>query len=102
MSYTVAIHHLQQERPESSCMCPTRCAVCPPTDGEADVAVHLPVCGQAVQGDHRAGGEGRQPSSQLLLLHQDRHGRQGEELPTPAMTLTHVMDPLFTSAVWFV
>lgn len=57
--------------------------MCPPSDGEADVAVHLPVCGQAVQGDHRAGGEGRQPSSQLLLLHQDRHGRQGEELGTP-------------------
>lgn len=51
-----------------------------PSDGEADVAVHLPVRGQAVQGDHRAGGEGRQPSSQLLLLHQDRHGRQGDEI----------------------
>lgn len=50
------------------------------SDGEADVAVHLPVRGQAVQGDHRAGGEGRQPSSQLLLLHQDRHGRQGDEI----------------------
>lgn len=49
-------------------------------DGEAAVAVHLPVFGQAVQRDHRAGREGRQPSSQLLLLHQDRHGRQGEEM----------------------
>lgn len=73
-------------------------AVCPPSDGEADVAVHLPVRGQAVQGDHRAGGEGRQPSSQLLLLHQDRHGRQGEEPPTPPTLLRYMMDPLFTSA----
>lgn len=56
--------------------------LCPPSDGEADVAVHLPVCGQAVQGDDRAGGEGGQPSSRFLLLHQDRHGRQGDELPT--------------------
>lgn len=50
------------------------------SDGEADVALHLPVCGQAVQRDHRAGREGRQPPSQHLLLHQDRHGRQGDEM----------------------
>lgn len=59
------------------------------SDGEADVAIHLPVCGQALQGDDRASGEGRQPLPQLLLLHQDRHGRQGEGLP-PATVIRNI------------
>ena len=49
-----------------------------PSDGEADVALHLPVCGETVPRDHRASGEGVQLPPQHLLLQQDRHRRQSE------------------------
>lgn len=49
-----------------------------PSDSEADVALHLPVCGEAVPRDHRASGEGVQLPPQHLLLQQDRHRRQSE------------------------
>ena len=48
------------------------------SDSETDVALHLPVCGEAVQGHHRAGSEGSQWPPGLILLQQDRHGQQGE------------------------
>lgn len=51
-----------------------------PSDSETDVAFYLSVCGQAVQTDDRAGGERRQPSPQLLLLHQDRHGPKCDQI----------------------
>lgn len=54
---------------DSDILSPTSFFSLPSSDGEADVAVYLPVCGQVVQRDHRAGGEGRQPSSEHLLLH---------------------------------
>lgn len=61
------------------CICYWSECFCPPPDGETDVAFYLSVRGQTVQRDDRAGGERRQPSPQLLLLHQDRHGAKGNE-----------------------
>lgn len=63
-----------------SCNCYWSECFCPPPDGETDVAFYLSVCGQTVQRDDRAGGERRQPSPQLLLLHQDRHGSKGNNI----------------------
>lgn len=50
----------------------------PLSDGETDVALHLPVCGETVPRDNRASSEGVQRPPQHLLLQQDRHRRQSE------------------------